>query len=793
MQACKNLAIGIFISLLTSMAVGATEINIPAGSLAGAITELSIQTQVQILAPGTLIKDTTTSGLSGEYSAEEALRLLVKDSGLIVKRTGERALTLLAEPVSSVKVEEMVVMGSYTTLSMNGATGLEMSLRETPQSVSIMTTQMIQDKALVDMRSVLKHTPGISMVGDASEGYLIYARGFVLDAAVQVDGLITTPAKSTYAGGFSQSIDPVIAERIEVLKGAAGILGGLGEPSATVNMIRKRPTVETQGYVYGSIGSWNTYRTEADISGALTESGKVRGRLVGAYQDGDSFLDRYSRKNSVIYGVIEADVGPSTKLSLAIDHLNSDSTGVYNWNSNPAYYTDGTPIKLDKSFSTGQYWAYRDVTETSVMPEIEHTFSNDWFVKASYRYSDATMNVLNASLGDYVDKTTGDFVGAWGPGYAGLSDRSSKTHSFNLYTTGDFSLFNNKHELIVGFSQASNEFIRISTDADTPPVNVDNILVPAPDFSDSTVENGYKYGSKETQTQTGLYTTARFSLADPLKLMVGGRLSNWEYGRVDVLGDGDDVNTDADNIVTPYIGIVYDINEYASVYTSHTGVFLPVTVYGADGQLLDPTEGTNTEAGIKLAFFDNGLNISAAIYKANKDNKDNVAEWANEGRLPSGDWIYKSINGINTKGYELEIAGALSKSWNMSGGYTHNTAEDKEGEVRQTYIPADVFKITTSHQLAGILQGITIGGSVRWQSETYYEDAVYAVDPAIPFTQKQPSYLLLDVMARYEINNAFTLGLNINNLLDESYNRSLWGYTDVGEPRNASVSLRWTF
>ncbi|MBL4765945.1 MAG: TonB-dependent siderophore receptor [Colwellia sp.] len=766
-------------------------IKLPAGSLANAITELSIQTEVQILVASELIKDEKVAALKGQFSAETGLIELVKNTGLLVQRSGNNALTLVtaSNPLAATNsateeaTEVIEVYGRYTTKEMNNATGLTMSLRETPQSISIMTTQMIQDQALPDMRSVLKHIPGISMVGDASEGYLIYARGFVLDAAVQVDGLITTPAKSTYAGGFSQSIDPVIAEQIEVLKGAAGILGGLGEPSATVNMIRKRPTEEFKGYVYSSVGRWNTYRTEADLSGSLTESGEVRGRLVAAYQKGDSFLDRYSRENAVVYGVIEADVGDYTKLSLAIDHLKSDSSGVYNWSSNPAFYTDGSLIDLPRSYSTGQEWAYRDVTETSIMPEIEHTFDNDWFIKAQYRYSDAKMDVINASLGDYVEKATGDLVSPDGS-YVDKSNRTSQTHSFNIYMTGDFSLLNKEHEFVMGYSIASNEFIRISTDVevDTPP-NLDNITIPEPDFTNISAWGN----NKETQIQTGLYGTARFSLTDSLKFMVGGRLSSWEYTNKDMLGFDDEVKSDSNDILTPYMGIVYDINDFSSVYTSFTGIFLPVTSYGADGQLLDPTEGTNTEAGIKLAFFDDELNISAAVYKTNKDN---VAEWADLGKLPNGNWIYESIDGVKTLGYELEVSGQITDNWKMNGGYTHNEAEDSEGNARTTFIPENTFKITTSYDLDSYLLGLTFGGSVRWQSDTYDNGTIW-LEPEVDYIHEQDAYWLVDLMARYEISEQMSISLNINNVLDETYNRSLWGATDIGKPRNFLISLRY--
>lgn len=686
------------------------------------------------------------------------------------------------------KVEEVIITGSYTTQSMNGATGLNMTLRETPQTVTLVTSQMIEDKGLVDMEQVLDHVPGVSKSGDASEYSIMYVRGFELDTGVQVDGMITTPANSTYSGDASQSIDPILAERVEILKGAAGILGGQGEPSATVNMIRKRPTEELQASVSGALGSWNTYRTEGDVAGPLNESSSVRGRFIGSYMDGDSYIDRYSRDKSVVYGIVEADVTDSTLVSVAIDKTKVNSRGVYNWSSNPAFYTDGTLIDHDVSFSTGHEWAHRFIEQWSVMPYAEHEFESGWKVKASYRYAKATQDVSNASYGGFVKKDTGDLVDRSTP-YSLFSGRKSDTESFNIVTNGGFSLLGRDHEVVFGYSYSSNEFDLQFDYADMPVYNLNNPNPAAPDYSGPSSPYDAQHSLEEGE-QSGTYATVRFNLADSLKFMLGGRVSDWSYDNWDLL-DNTGISTSENNVFIPYTGLVYDVNSFLSVYTSYTGIFKPVGNYGADGNLLEPTEGTNAEAGIKMAFFDNTLNISAAVYRANKDN---VAEWANQGQLPNGNWIYKSIDGVKTDGYEIEIAGALTESWEISGGYTNNEAEDEDGNPRQTYLPTKQFKITNSYSFAS---GLTLGASARWQNYSYgvatVPAAISSTGKAISVKQEQPSYWLVDVMARYSFNDSFSVSLNIDNLFDEVYNRSMWGYSDFGDTRSATVGMKYRF
>ncbi|MCV6620960.1 MAG: TonB-dependent receptor [Cellvibrionaceae bacterium] len=761
------------------------QLDIPQQALAAALQSLSMKTRKQITAASGDISELKSNAIQGNYTVEQALKLMLKDAPLEIVPVGQGfVIRGIEKQAREELMEEVLVTGSYTARSMNGATGLNMSLRETPQSVSIVTAQMIQDQGLEKMSELLQNTPGVSMVGDASEDYLIYVRGFQLDSAVQVDGLISTTANLAYSGSLSQGINPVVAERVEVLKGAAGILSGLGEPSATVNMIRKRPTDSFQGELALRAGRWSNVGADIDVSGPITDNSGAR--LVASYSQGDYFLDGYEKQNQVIYGIFETEAAEDLKLTLAIERQDRNSDGVYNWNSNPSFYTDGTPFTPKRSFSSGQPWAYRDVSETSVTPELEYQINTDWFVKMSYRYADGDIEVVNASLGGLVDKETGQLVPTGPPVPAALlSERESKTHSFNIYTTGAFDLFDVTHEVVLGYSTAKNEFELGATYSIVPFANINNLLVSAPDWSNPV------FSSQNTDEvkQDGIYGTVRFSISDDLKLMLGGRVSSWEANSVSQAQTRDETELKDTNIVTPYAGIVYDINDYASIYASLTGIFKPQFAYDENNDLLDPTEGTNTEAGIKLAFFDNDLNISAAIYQSNKDKVAEFTGTQNE----FGNSVYRSVDGIKTDGFEIEFAGAISANWNVHGGYTHNTAEDSTGKKRNTYIPDDVFKFSTTYDFDKYMEGLTLGISATWQSDTYSENTAFPSSGPVDTLQRQDSYYLIDIMGRYRINDEIEIGVNVNNILDETYNRSLWGFLDYGEPRNISASVRWQF
>lgn len=243
--------------------------------------------------------------------------------------------------------------GSYTPGSIATATRLVLTPRETPQSISVITRRHMDDFGLTSIDDVMRHTPGISIATADSERSLYFARGFAINN-FQYDGIPMT-RDSAYSAGNTLS-DMAIYDRIEVLKGATGLLTGSGDPGATINLIRKKPTYEFQGHVSAGAGSWDNYRTELDVSGPLTDSGTVRGRAVAAYQDENSFRDHYSRKSKVYYGVLEFDLSPDTLLSVGADYQDNLPKGS-SWASIPVFDSNGNFTNMSRSFNPGTRWS----------------------------------------------------------------------------------------------------------------------------------------------------------------------------------------------------------------------------------------------------------------------------------------------------------------------------------------------------------------------------------------------------------------------------------------------------
>ena len=236
---------------------------------------------------------------------------------------------------------------SYTSGAARSATRMELSLRETPQSVSIITRELLDDLGAVRLDQALGLTTGIQVGQQDSERTSFYARGFSINN-IQVDGMPR--------GSNSPLQDTVLYDRVEVVRGANGLMGGTGDPSATINMIRKRPTKTFQASTSVSLGRWDNHRVEADISTPFSQDGSVRGRATAAWQERDSYFDMYHERKTVGMAVLEADLRPGTLLTAGIDFQDNTPTGA-TWGAVPYWNADGSLANLPRNTSLTTPWS----------------------------------------------------------------------------------------------------------------------------------------------------------------------------------------------------------------------------------------------------------------------------------------------------------------------------------------------------------------------------------------------------------------------------------------------------
>lgn len=210
-------------------------------------------------------------------------------------------------------IEKITVMGKYTvSKTIDTATGLGLSLMETPQSVSILTAERIQDQALNTVVDVVNNAVGLSSSKTDNVRNGFNARGFSVQN-YQIDGV---PLSWSLGGDAGETVSDVsIYERVEVVRGATGLLTGAGDPSASINLVRKHAdSSDLKGYVDVATGSWDKKQITADVSNGLNESGSVRGRMVAKYVNSDSYQELYQDRKTILYGVIDTDITDNTML-----------------------------------------------------------------------------------------------------------------------------------------------------------------------------------------------------------------------------------------------------------------------------------------------------------------------------------------------------------------------------------------------------------------------------------------------------------------------------------------------
>lgn len=280
------------------------------------------------------------------------------------------ALCLAAAPAAFAEtaadpttLDKVVVKGEraegYSVRRTSAGTRFDLTPREIPQSVSIISHQRIEDQNLDDIIDVLGNTTGVSSTQSDTERTEFYARGFYIDS-YQFDGLPTQMVQNWSYG--DSGLDLALYDRVEVVRGATGLLTGAGNPSASVNLIRKHAdSAELTGSVSVNVGSWGRTRSTVDVTTPLNASGSVRARVIGSYLDTDAQMDRYNQHKTLGYAVIDADLTPDTQLSVGYDYQQKRANGA-TWGGFPMLFSDGTSTGYDESFNASPNWTYWDTT-----------------------------------------------------------------------------------------------------------------------------------------------------------------------------------------------------------------------------------------------------------------------------------------------------------------------------------------------------------------------------------------------------------------------------------------------
>lgn len=693
--------------------------------------------------------------------------------------------------------------GAYTptTVTVGGKT--PMTLRETPQSVTVLTQQRLEDQALTDTANALSWIPGLgNTLANESDTANITARGFNADN-VTIDGSLAG------ASFWQLPADLSMYEQIEVLRGPAGLFqgrGNSGSPGGSINLQRKRPQAQPLLNLEWAAGQWDHYRATLDVGRPLSVDGRIRGRLITSALSQKDFIDYTGRKNQMLYGVVEADLGRATRLTLGADYDRRRSVPTYKY---AMFRGDGSDPRWPRSTAWMVPWARWEGDTQGAFAELEHRFSDRWRLKAAYNQRREKLFWDWAWVTGLVDPIAGSSqrpLHVTGQ----RRDTDDRSRTLDVHLAGRFDWLGRTHDVIVGADASLRTVVTHQPKSgnysydwgrDTFFIDPDRINIADAPWRPSTLSGD---PSTNRYAEHGLYGSLRLRLPQELALITGARLSTYEYK-----GSSNQTATNKgaykkSNVLTPYVALTWDFSRTTSAYISRAEVFNVNNAYTMTGEMVPPVEGNNLEVGLKSEFLDGDVQASLAAYRLTRQNQTRVDPAAPDpcpaSPLPNAR-CFIADNAQQVDGIEWEVAGQLTRNWHLMVGASHmkkrytqwrdnlGGISSQQGQSWSNNVPNTTFKLWSSYRLPGKASAWRVGAGVRWQSDTYAERSASGAIPAVRVTQ--PSFAIWDAMVGWDINKTWSAQINATNLFDKVYYSQITtNYGSYGEPRKLMFTLR---
>ena len=782
---------------VTSLAT-MVDVHIAAQPLSQALVALARQARLDLIVQPSLVANKRAPALVGRMTAQDALARMLAGSGLAydidgtavtVRAAGrEQASEQTMAPIS-VSTAPMISAttegsGAYTARLVTIGKG-EQQLKDIPQSISVVTRQLLDEQNLTTVYDTLASTTGMTIQQSPQGGKYIYARGFDL-TTVQYDGVPLNRGMYGRASNFSAGT--AIYDRVEVLRGAAGLLQGAGNPGGAVNLVRKRPLAENDTTVTAKAGSWDAYGLQLDASRVLNDAGTLRGRVVADYENKHSFIDRVERRSPTLFATLEYDLSPQTQVNAALS--SEQVKGLPFLNGLPRY-SNARDLELPRSTFLGAKWNRQDNSNRGAYLDLSHHFNEDWTLKVSSAYVKEKNDMKYAGSGLAINPATNR-----GALRASTTVAENELSGIDASITGKFAALGRQHELVFGVNHAravARTVYGVSSNYYTFDINNFNDDFPEP--TDAFIDNNLREARVGKSRETGAYGTVRLQLADPLKLIVGGRLgwsrTVWDTNTTGRAPSVSTTNQGEHAKLTPYAGLVYAINPQWSAYASYAEIFSPQYEQKESGEALKPLTGANQELGVKGEMMDGRVNASLALFRIEQKNRAQE-DYSTSDTCRSDYYCYIDTGKVRSEGMDMELSGKLATGWNLFSGYTFNRTRYVEdvnsgGLSFNTYTPKHMLRLWSTYQPQGALRDFTLGGGVNSQSSSYRTVGLLTADVS--------GRAVWNAMVKYQINRRWSATLNVNNVFDKRYYSTLSSFVNAnyyGDPRNVVLTLRGT-
>jgi TonB-dependent siderophore receptor len=768
-----------FAQEVTTPAPSRSRVQIPSGDLRTALRTLEDISKISISADPALIADKQTRGIAAEATTEEALRRVLTGTGLSFRRLSDRAFVVVKADESSDAdprdLDTVFVEGTRDD-EQTSATKSRVALRETPQAISVVTRESIEERQARDLTSALELTAGLTS-GIAADGGPFAGRGLGGGEGFLLRGQELDGKRDVRMDGFvvsSNIFDLAAFERIEVVKGPSSTLYGQGSLGGFINMIRKKPQLERIMSVAAQAGSFDTYRGEADITGAFDESGRYIGRLSVAYDDSGSFIDHVDTRTMLAAPSFEMMLDEKTRALVQFLYQHDE----YTPSRGIPLRQDGDEAKIPEVsrhlFAGVPSQEESSATNRLTTLQLDRHLNDDWFTslhlqkssQSRERFFDSYSN--NGAL-----DTSGDVYI-----YSDTSTTDDDNWAGELRLDGRVSAFGRDHRVLVGYEQGRR---RGDLAFGYTALGIGNIYTE--DFREENVLPGgarnqnFDFDLSTINRDRALYAQSLISVLDRTKLLLGVR-----YDESDIWRQNNNtlqIDTKSDSEITLRLGLTHDVSSSLTAYANYAQSFNPtVDARSESGRILDPETGEGYEVGMKGEWFEGLLSATTAVFRQELDNRPitdpNDHHFSINGGLQRTDGIELELSGSPLPGLKLGVAA----SW-LDSEYIDRRDENfglaPFGLIRQqaTFYTGYVLQ-------QGPLRGFGLGATVVQVGERILSGAEY-----------MPGHERVDLHFSYDAFSAVEVSLQIRNVFDERYIERLrdrWQDNFFGAPR--AVLLR---
>ncbi|WP_296615495.1 TonB-dependent receptor [Sphingomonas sp.] len=792
------------------------DFQVPAQPLSQSIVAVASTANIQVLYSDELPPSVQAPALSGRMSVDEALARLLSGTGYTFRYTQPGVITIIAatpagspdgervlgavrvqgsqggssalpgsSPVNGINGSRDVTAtegtGSYTSNALTVGSKTAASIKDTPMSVSVLTSQRLQDQNITDLNLAMRNLPGVTVTqGSSADELKFYSRGFEI-TQFQFDG---GAPMNTAGTAYNRVIDLSLYDHIELVRGAAGTFTGFGDPGGIINLVRKKPLDHQQFLLDMQIGSWDWHRVSVDVTGPLAFGGKLRGRFIATHQDNNFFYKIAKANRNVLSASLEYDLTPSTLVSIGFNYQDSHDLPFVN---GFVRYQDGRSLGLPRSTCFCFDYAKNNAENREFFGQIDQRIGDKWTLKIK----GTRIQQRQASIGPSI-------FGSVNP-YTLLGSRADtggylfnhiRATMLEVTLDGSFRLFGRDQKIVFGanysMSDPAGTLAGQTSDPYTgatstfpgmdlyPTVNIltfnsSQFIEPPfpPGYSSKVIYGDYRYLNS--------YLNLSLNIIKHLHINTGLRYSGYRnrdlINRTCYLWDiidnnsvcfnhsvGDQLPTRSNIVVKgsdfswpPSISWSYDITNNLTGSAVYNDIYIDQSnSLDRNGNPMPPITGKNFEGELKWTSPSRKLNAGLSVYYTKQlgyaagdpicsgdipDARCTSTSTSNPGQvavLKSCCYIFDPTRENISYGTDIEISGEIRRGWQLSASYNFNYNYVKNAKIFDgsaqpltAFAPRHRLQLWTSYTAGenSRFKGLSVSFGAQAQTKTFRVDS----------------------------------------------------------------------